>query len=123
VRHWLEENVWNLWELMLSEIVTKRIFILKTAKKLVILNTIATQDIVDQDPSTQVTANFSAIADQVRWTVRSQDMNQERNFTLIQEQEEDQDVVLQIEDDRRIDIRVKILLKDLQLREIMESLM
>ncbi len=66
-----------------------------------------------------MTANFVAIADQVRLTVRSQ----ERNFTLTHEQEEDQDVVLQIEDDRRIDIRKNILLKDLQLRKIMESLM
>ncbi len=50
-------------------------------------------------------------------------MNQEIKFTLVQEQEEAQYVILQVEDDRRNDARVKILLKDLQLREIMESLM
>ena len=70
-----------------------------------------------------MTAYFVAIADQVRWTVRSQDMNQEIIFTLIQEQEEDQDVILQVDDDRRNDAGIKILLKDLQLREITESLM
>ncbi len=123
MRHWLEENEWNLCQFTLTEIVTRGIFILKTAKNLVILNTIATQDIVDQDPSTQVTANFVAIADQVRWTVGSQETNQEIRFTLVQVQEEAQDVTLQVEDDRRNDARVKILLKDLQLREIMESLM
>ncbi len=50
-------------------------------------------------------------------------MNQEIRFTLVQVQEEAQDVILQVEDDQRNDARVKILLKDLQLREIMESLM
>jgi hypothetical protein len=50
-------------------------------------------------------------------------MNQEIIFTLIQEQEEDQDVILQVDDDRRNDAGIKILLKDLQLREITESLM
>ena len=111
-------HILNLMMTVCSEIVE-----IHMLQKLVILNTIATQEIVDKNPSTQVTANFVTIADQVRWRVRSQDMNQERKFTLVQEQEEAQDVILQVEDDRRNDARVKILLKDLQLRKIMESLM
>ncbi len=123
MQHWLEKNALNLVQRMLFVVVTIGIFNLKIAKKLVNLNTIVTQDTVDQAPSTQLIANFSAIADQVRWTVGSQETNQEIRFTLVQVQEEDQDVILQVEDDQRNDARVKILLKDLQLREIMESLM
>ncbi len=76
MRHWPEENVWNLCQLMLSEVVTTGLLILKIAKNLVNLNTIVTQDTVDPAPSTQLIANFSAIEDQVRWTVGSQEMNQ-----------------------------------------------